>query len=350
MEEKNGEKILYANILKIVASIAVVLLHVSAIDWYMIDATSKEWNIINIYDSIVRWGVPIFVMVTGMLLLPEEKEIKISKIFKKYIKRVMIMLVIWSAFYAILDRVLLTPDISTKYFIMSFINGHYHLWYLYMLIGLYLATPIIKLITKPENKKIIEYFLIIWFISECCLNMIIKLPIFSNLDIIYANFHIDFFLGFVGYYILGYYLSKYDIKKHTRYILYVLGILSVIFIILGTRYLKITDYKLPTVFYNALSAPVCLNSMAVFCMVKQIFSKKRFAEKTQVIINKWTKLSLGVYLIHPMYIVIMSKLNISLLQWPVILSIPIATIIIYILSAIPSYILSRIPKIGKFIV
>ena len=48
MEEKNGEKILYANILKIVASIAVVLLHVSAIDWYMIDATSKEWNIINI--------------------------------------------------------------------------------------------------------------------------------------------------------------------------------------------------------------------------------------------------------------------------------------------------------------
>lgn len=85
MEEKNGEKILYANILKIVASIAVVLLHVSAIDWYMIDATSKEWNIINIYDSIVRWGVPIFVMVTGMLLLPEEKEIKISKIFKKYI-------------------------------------------------------------------------------------------------------------------------------------------------------------------------------------------------------------------------------------------------------------------------
>lgn len=348
--ETNKEKIVYVNILKIIASIAVVMLHVSAMKWYTIKPTSKEWNIMNIYDSICRWGVPIFVMVTGTLLLSDKKEITIKKVFTKYIKRIFIILVIWSLFYAILDKELLTPDISTKDFILSFINGHYHLWYLYMLIGLYLATPVIKLITIPKNKKIIKYFLINWFIFECCLNMLKKLPIFSNLDIAYANMHIEFFLGYVGYYILGYYLSQYELKKNEIYISYIIGGLSIIVIIFGTRYLKIANYKAPETFYDALSAPTCLSAIAVFILIKQIFAKKELSEKNKAVIDKWTKISLGVYLIHPMYIVIMDKLNISLLQWPVIISIPIATVIIYFLSATLAYIISKIPKIGKSII
>ena len=65
----NKERIIHYDLLRIVAAFSVVMLHSTAQYWYTLDIYSSEWIIANTYDAIFRFGVPIFVMMSGALLL-----------------------------------------------------------------------------------------------------------------------------------------------------------------------------------------------------------------------------------------------------------------------------------------
>lgn len=91
-------------------------------------------DVLNIYGSISRWAVPIFVMITGMLLLSPEKNISIQTIFSKYIKRIFIILVFWVIIYALVTQMVSSDEFDIKILANKIINSHYHLWYLYTLI------------------------------------------------------------------------------------------------------------------------------------------------------------------------------------------------------------------------
>jgi len=65
----NKKRYIYLDVLKILASIGVVFIHVSAIGWNTFPPTSFEWKVMNIYDSLFRWSVPAFMMATGALIL-----------------------------------------------------------------------------------------------------------------------------------------------------------------------------------------------------------------------------------------------------------------------------------------
>lgn len=86
-----GNKILtdrqaYYDILRIFATFAVMILHIAADNWYGTDIHSFEWNVSNFYDSIVRWGVPVFTMISGALFLSGNQPIE--RIYKKNISRI----------------------------------------------------------------------------------------------------------------------------------------------------------------------------------------------------------------------------------------------------------------------
>lgn len=137
MEEKEERKI-YFDFLRIFATFAVIILHVSAQNWHTTDINSFEWNIFNFYDSIVRWGVPIFVMISGALFLNKNQSIK--KIYTKNILRIIIAFIFWSLIYT----VLFSKGLSIKTMIINFFEGYYHMWFLFMIVGLYMITPFIK--------------------------------------------------------------------------------------------------------------------------------------------------------------------------------------------------------------
>lgn len=110
------------------------------------------------------WCVPVFIMVTGSLLLNRDKEITIDKVFKKYIKRVVLALLIFTFLYRIFDIIMGDEDFSILKIIEGFKTffigtGWVHLWYLYALVGLYLLLPFIKKITDNSNRKEILTFI-----------------------------------------------------------------------------------------------------------------------------------------------------------------------------------------------
>lgn len=110
------------------------------------------------------WCVPIFMMVTGSLLLKREKEITMDRVVHKYVKRVVLALLIFTFIYRIFDLCFGDEEFTLlrliECFKIFFIGtGWVHLWYLYTLIGLYFLIPFLKKITDNSNGKEILTFI-----------------------------------------------------------------------------------------------------------------------------------------------------------------------------------------------
>ena len=164
---ENISRILYIDILRSVSVFAVVLLHASApFVENLYSNGAKIWWMGNIIDSATRWCVPVLIMISGRLMLSSQKEMEIFRFLKRRLSKVLIPLLVWSFVYMVWYRELAFKlNISmVVLFIRNFYEGnvYVHLWYLYMLVGLYLITPIIKTYVNNTNLWNLKYFITIW--------------------------------------------------------------------------------------------------------------------------------------------------------------------------------------------
>ena len=120
---------------RILAIFAVVFLHV-AVEFVVGNGVgSQYWWIGNLYDSMVRWSVPVLVMVSGALLLDPSKNEHGSEFYKKRIARILIPILFWSAFFLGLlffKGILIGDDPTPKSVILSILsrNPYHHMWFL----------------------------------------------------------------------------------------------------------------------------------------------------------------------------------------------------------------------------
>ena len=239
-----NKRIEYFDWLRILGSFSVVVIHISCEIWYSSTIFSTEWKISNFYDSIARFGVPIFFMISGTIFL--EKDISFYIILNKYIKSIYIKLLFWSFFYSLRKKIIHKKNYKETFFI--FLNGHFHLWYLFRICGLYLITPFLKQITK--NEKLFKIFLVLnilfclLFPNLLTILFYISKDFYNVLNGIISKFGLNSFLHFNQmYYIFGLYLNRYSIKPLFRIIIYILGICGTIFTIQMTYYFSLKKKK-----------------------------------------------------------------------------------------------------------
>lgn len=159
------QRVHYADLLRISAAFMVILLHVSAQYWNVLPVTCTSWFILHVYDSFARPAVAIFVMLSGMFLLHPAKQISLPQIFQRYCKKLVLILLFWTIFYATWHDVIWTfyrgGTINWQTVSISLQSGHYHLWYCYMLLGLYLLLSFLRKIAV--DRTLLLYFLVLCF-------------------------------------------------------------------------------------------------------------------------------------------------------------------------------------------
>jgi surface polysaccharide O-acyltransferase-like enzyme len=179
----------------------------------------------GIFNSLATVCVPLFVMISGYLLLPMKTDY--STFLKKRFTRILFPYVAFNIFYNIYFYFRGFFDLKTmllnipKMFI-NFSIGH--LWYIYMIIGVYLYVPIITPWIKTAEKKHFYYYFVIWIISS----------FYGYLHLIYDGIWgeafwnkstiVQSFIGYSGYAVLGAFI-KLHLKENN---LYILGIVSYI--------------------------------------------------------------------------------------------------------------------------
>ena len=154
-EHSTRRRVIYFDILRIVAIFFVVFVHLAAQHWADVDVSSRAWFAFNLYCTTGKWSVPIFVMISGALFLG--RDVSISSILKKNVARIATVFLFWSGCYALIDLVFRHAPLSVV--LSQFITGHYHLWFLYMIVGLYLLIPLLRPIAQSET--LMRYFLLL---------------------------------------------------------------------------------------------------------------------------------------------------------------------------------------------
>ena len=302
----SSDRKIYLDYLRVFAIFAMIILHVASQNWACINVNNFAWRVFNFFDGIVRWCVPVFVMISGNLFL--SKKIAIKKLYFKYIFRLVIAFLFWSCFYALVD-------IKEKKFIFvcaEIISGHYHMWFILMMIGLYICMPFIKLVA--DNKDISRYYLLVSFLFAFFLpqvvtivndfggNFMIKLMSKINGDISFMYMN-NIAAGFVPYFVLGNYLDKAKFNKKTRMIIYALGIFGFFLTIYLSLAVSIKNQSALENYYGPWRINVLSESVALYIWFKY---KKYNKEKFNKLIIKLSKYSFGAYLIHAF---ILEKLN-----------------------------------------
>lgn len=157
------ERNLALDITRIIAAMAVVMIHTSAMFLTSFGHETLEFSVGNLFDSVSCIGVPLFVMISGALMLDERRTVTVRGILCRNVKGVLLLLVFWSACYAVVFQVILPlragSSVSIRAFGEALLFGHFHMWYLYMIAGLYLATPFLRGFVKKEMRP---WFFCFW--------------------------------------------------------------------------------------------------------------------------------------------------------------------------------------------
>ncbi|WP_028400737.1 acyltransferase [Ectobacillus panaciterrae] len=338
-------RLLYMDWLRVCATFGVVIIHVSAGYVSTLHPGQElSWFIGNFFETLSRWAVPGFVMISGALLLKDQRELPYWEFLKKRASKVIIPFVGWSVLFYIYEvyKGYYPPSIKEgiKLFINNGITGHF--WFLYMIIGLYLITPLLKVFVRHAQKHHIEYFLILWLyasvvtkVSNFWFGMKFSLELFFVTD-------------YVGYFLLGYYLNQFEIKKRWRVLSYFGLIIGLIATFLFTYYYTVKGGgQLDQFWYDYFSPTVLLCAVGLF-----IFFRNNFNERPlSFLFNGINQASLGIYIIH--YWLLNNYLwrifpYLETNFHPVIV-IPIKIAITLILSTIIILVLKRIPIVNKLV-
>lgn len=193
----------WIDLLRVVAIFQVILIHVSFPIFNKSELPQSYMLAANFYDAFSRASVPIFFMISGYLLLGRNKSI--ADFLRRRFTKVGIPALVWTAAYLIWQQEayrdgsmgILNIGLSIAKAIFA---GHVeiHLWFVYVLLGLYLVMPILRVLVSA-SPKILNYFLVLWLVANPLLSLAGKI----SGEVVDFTMRLMLVEGYAGYLILG---------------------------------------------------------------------------------------------------------------------------------------------------
>lgn len=347
----------YLDYLRILATLAVIWVHVAAQNWEAVAVTTSTWQIFNIANSAGRWCVGIFCMISGVLFLDNDKPLPVKKLLCKNIPRLGAAFVFWSGIYALI-HLLEGHDMPSV--LAAFIGGHFHMWFLFMIAGLYLAAPLLRRIT--QSKEATEYFLIVAFLFGLlfprCIHLLrcLELPYNIRLlvDAVAADLdNLKFPLAhtYAFYFVLGFYLSRLEVKRPLRRVLWGLGIAGYLVTVGLTSWYSRKTGSGSVEFYAGGALHVCCMTVAIFLFGKYILSRITLGKTGKKWVNCLSGCTFGMYLVHSLVLRIFQDiLGWHSLSVHPVLAIPVLTLVVAAVSWLIAWAIGKIPVLGKYVV
>ena len=221
------------------------------------------------------------------------------------------------------------------------------MWFLFIIAGLYVVTPILRSIVRDE--KITIYYLVLGFVFVYGVNMAALLPPMRKLLAETVNrLDVRLVAGFPCYFILGYWFSRHTLSARARKTIYVMGGLAAVFTVVLNGFLA-HHFDAPGEWlYGNLLPNVLLMSCAVFVFCKYSFTGERLSAKWKKRIGIAGRWSFGIYLVHALFLDMLQTVLPQIFHCPLV-SIPLISIAVYLVSLAAVFILDKIPVLNKYV-
>ncbi|MGZ4485855.1 MAG: acyltransferase [Nocardioidaceae bacterium] len=288
----------WLDLVRVVAILAVVLIHVLApvVETKTTHFGSVTWWLADVVNSGVRWSVPVFVMVSGALLLDPTKTTAVAPFYARRLRRVGVPLAFWTVFY-LCFRAVYNGSLTAEQAARDVFAGSpfLQLYFLFIVLGLYLLTPFLRVLIGAATQRMVVVFAVVML----CLGVADQ-----ALDMLGGAGDpnaITRFLPYVGYYVAGWVLRDLPITRRRVLTAAAVFVGAWAAIALGTG--AVTDAvgwnRTAAYLYGFLSPPVVVMSLAGFVLLRAVGTGWRPALDCAARIRALAGLSFGVYLVHP---------------------------------------------------
>lgn len=368
-------RIVWLDVLRLIAILLVIACHCTDPLNASPEARSNPdisfWG--SVYGSFLRPCVPLFVMMTGFLLLPVRQNA--SAFYKKRIPRVFFPFLLWSILFnlapwfiqfiggtkeLVIDFFPWDPNPSADFADalknIAMIPVHFTvyatpMWYVYTLIGLYLYMPVFSSWVEKASNREKQWFLVAWMAT-------LFLP---YLMVFYSEYLLGtcswnsfgmlyYFAGFNGYLLLGHYLGNMDKPSVGKLSIWGIPMFAIGFIVtlVGFRYMisdpDVTEEGME-LFFTYCSPNVVMMTIPIFMIARYVNVN---SEKIRRALANLTDCGFGIYCVH-YFFVGPSFLLVEFIGVPLSMIVPTATVIAFACSWGTVYMLSKLPN-SKYIV
>ncbi|MBU2709102.1 acyltransferase family protein [Zooshikella marina] len=315
--------VFYIDVLRCLAALAVIAIHV-------LGPLRELYNVIPLHqwlaaveiNALMRWAVPIFIMISGALLLQEQHPFNLQHYLTRRVVKVVIPFLAWSVIYALiagysgqngsLDQVITIIENANNE------PTWYHLWFFYDFIPLYFIIPLLALMIHKLGHERIKLLITGWLLLTLVNWLNIETPLRVNI-VLYS-----------GYLIFGWYLANHT-PIHTRWLI-VGGLLAAATNLVGSWYWSMLKDGYSSFFMGYKTLNTVLIAGMIFTLCKQY--SEQIPLYLKPVIAHLARYSLGIYLLHPIILIPIRDLNNGVYDWfgHNIVAIPFITCIVFILS------------------
>ena len=296
----------WIDLVKVIASFMVVFQHSISHIWTSCSPESLLWKASHFPFIFSRCAVLLFFMCSGATMLQKERDL--NTLFRKNIFSLLKVYFCWMIIFGMVSCISLYQEnlasirTCVNAIAKSILFGHYHTWFIFTLIGLYLITPFLSLIVQDTFRM--RYFLLLSFVFSICIPMFQNMGLLERFSNTLNSIDISFVLGYVLYYVLGYRISKMEWKSQYTIISVIAFIVS-----LGASCFITMFHSLQT--GSATQALLGDFSILTFFMTISLFAIFKSMEQMKIssIVSKISFLGFGIYLMHPLFLDYINKVT-----------------------------------------
>ena len=304
LQAKN-DRVAYADWIRLIAILMVVLIHTASPIFNTAAVTGGDFAVSALLDGIAHAGVPLFVMVSGVFLLDERRPMTVRRAITRYALPLVGLFFFWSVLYAAANKIavpLLFENAAfsgamARDFAIAVLEGAYHMWYLPMMAGLYLITPLLRTFVKKDTMRLAWYFLAVVFV--------VRFVLPTGIRLVTACFGYDFSAAYDGfnlldgweypaYYVAGWAIANVRPAVRVRRLVYAVGILALALLVGLTGWLSALEGTPVKELMEQKSLFCCLYAVALFAA----FAWEGQDLRACPLLTRLSALSFGVYIVH----------------------------------------------------
>ncbi len=305
LQNQKSVRVAYADLIRLIAILMVVLIHTASPIFNTVPVTSGDFAVSVLLDGIAHAGVPLFVMVSGIFLLDEKRPLSVRRAIGHYALPLVGLYFFWSVLYAAANKVLIPLLFENaafgggmvREFGIAVLEGAYHMWYLPMMAGLYLITPLLRTFVRADSRPLVRWFLLIVFVLRFVLPTGIRLVAeLTGLDFsaAYDSFHLLAGWEYPAYYVAGWAIANTRPERETRRKVYAAGALALAMMLGLTGWVSASRGEAVKQLMEQLSLFCCVYAVALFALIAWEGQNLR----PNKLLARLSGLSFGVYIVH----------------------------------------------------